>query len=491
MKWVKLPTFFASLRGKITLGFVISIAAFMTIFSGMLLYAVRMYMIQEIDSDLISRTESIKNEIQSQYSVLDPLVIRNQFSTTDHFDFYHDNLYLWIIAPDTSVIYYSKNVINTPYTVKLKINGLMDVERFSTIPGLAFQARCFAFPIYKPQRDIDFYHGENLPVMGWVVMVATVENVNKFLNDLTRVLFGMMAICILIATAFALILSDYTLRPLTDIVASAQSITANQLGKRIKPLDTNDEVAQLVITLNHLLGRLESSFQQIKQFTADASHELLTPLTIIKGELELALAKDRDTDYYKSSLQNAFKQANHLILITQTLLKLSKGETEAGRLEIEVIDLQILFSQLFSQLEFVAKQKNIHLINDSTHLQSMVMSNENLLRTLFFNLIENAIKYSPENTQVTISGQIDKTFGFLTISITDEGPGIPDDEKSKIFDRFYRMEKSRAKVTGGSGLGLSLVSKIATLLKLQIRVVDNKPMGSVFQIFFAKDNLVL
>ncbi len=210
-----------------------------------------------------------------------------------------------------------------------------------------------------------------------------------------------------------------------------------------------------------------------------------------KQRLELALDKDRDTTYYKTSLNSALTQANHLIQITQTLLKLSREENLEEAPDEEIMDLQILFKKILDQTSYLSSQKNIMVKNNLSENLPLVISNENLLHTLFFNLIENAIKYSPENTTVLIqnisSGQ---NLEKLSILISDQGPGIPDSEKSKIFLRFYRIDKSRSKSTGGTGLGLSLVSKICKILRLSIEVKDNHPKGTIIEVQFAEKMIV-
>lgn len=490
---MRLPVFFSTLRGKITTWFIVSIAAFMVIFSGMMLFSVRLWMVQTIDTDIFDHSEIIWRKIQRSQVPFDSLgqerdiqYILNAESNKKHF-------LTWIINPESTVVGLSVNIyqVENSLTRKLSVKVLSDRPQFTEIPSLGFPHRCISFPIIKTPDSTSALSFENntYPIVGWVVTASSSVPVNDFLNSLTRVLIGMIVICIIIASAFALVLSELALRPLSEIVATAKKITVNQLSTRIKATDEQDEVGQLVTTLNHLFDRLESSFEQARQFSADASHELLTPLTIIKGELELALSRDRETEYYKLSLRNALVQANQLILVTQTLLKLSREENLNENLDFEILDIRILVNRLFKQLGFLAEQKNITLIEQLGETVPLINTNENLLYTLLFNLIENAIKYSPPRTKVVIKSRKHPDTGLFTLDVIDQGLGIPGEEKKNIFLRFYRIEKSRAKVTGGSGLGLSLVSKIRELLNLELEVTDNKPMGSIFSVGFPADSV--
>lgn len=494
MTFFSFPAFFSTLKGKITLWFIVSIAAFMIIFSGMLLFSVRLWMIQSLDTDLMNRAEALKREIQATLTSTNQVSLHKQILDPAHSDIYHDKYFFWIVDSDTSILFSTINSIDPKFPAadarRLLNNNPIIVNR---VPNLMFQHRAFIYPITGDTANVIIKKPVNKDdVVGWIIIAASIQHIQDFINNLTRVLIGMMVISLIIATAFALILSDLALRPLQEIVKTAQTITARQLSTRIRTKVEKDEVGQLVKTLNELFDRLEGSFSQIRQFSADASHELLTPLTIIKGEIELALDKDRDKDYYKTSLSNALTQTNHLIQITQTLLKLSREENFEETPDEDIMDLRILFSKITKQLDYVAAQKNIRIVNQLEENIPLVNSNENLLHTLFFNLIENAVKYSPENTVVIIKNNLtlSATGQTLGIQIVDQGQGIPDSEKANIFLRFYRIDKSRSKSTGGTGLGLSLVSKITKLLGLTIDVKDNKPTGTIIEVYF-NDQMVI
>lgn len=466
----------------------------MIIFSGMMLFSVRLWMVQTIDTDILDHSETLWRKIQQSHAPLDSLGTKKDIQYILNSESNKKRFLTWIINPESTVVGLSVNIYqveNAP-TRKLSVKVLSNRPQFTEIPALGFPHRCISLPILRTQDSTSAISFENntSPIVGWVVTASSSVPVNDFINSLTRVLIGMIVICIIIASAFALVLSELALRPLIEIVATAKNITVNQLSTRIKSTGEQDEVGQLVSTLNHLFDRLESSFEQIRQFSADASHELLTPLTIIKGELELALSRDRETDYYKSSLGNALVQTNQLILLTQTLLKLSREEKQTEKFDFEILDIRILVNRLFNQLVFLADQKHIVLSETLDETLPLINTNENLLYTLMFNLIENAIKYSPPKTKVTIRSRKHPQTGRFTLDVLDNGLGIPDEEKKNIFLRFYRIEKSRAKTTGGSGLGLSLVSKIRELLNLDIEVTNNKPMGTIFSVSFPDDSVI-
>ncbi len=465
----------------------------MVIFSGMLLFMVRLWMIQSIDTEIMDHSDLLWRKLYKYQTSFDSLSSKRDIQFLLNSESSSRRYFTWIVNTDSQIVAVSNNVhqINTSLTKKLPVRVLTDKPQFTSINDLGFTHRCVAYPILVTPDSTTVFSFENhaYPVMGWVITASSSVPVTDLISSLTRLLIGMVILCMIIATAFALVLSDFALRPLSEIVDTAKTITAAHLSTRIPSSGNQDEVGQLVLTLNHLFDRLEASFEQMGQFTADASHELLTPLTIIKGELDLALTRDRETEYYKTSLNNALVQTNQLILVTQTLLKLSRSEIEAENQGLEYIDLKILVDSLFRQLNFLAGQKRMVLEEKLENPLPLIQTSENLLHTLLFNLIENAIKYSPPGKKVTIRSRVHPTSGKFTLDVVDYGLGIADEEKKNIFRRFYRVEKSRAKITGGSGLGLSLVSKICELLNLEIEVTNNNPMGSVFSVSFPADSV--
>lgn len=481
----RLAGFLSSLKGKITLWFVISIAALMIIFSGMILFSVRLWMIQARDTDMIQLSTHVITRLQNQTthptsSTLYPSVLSSLTTET-----IESNFFVWVVAPDTSILFESKPARLSGLTPTIRIPNIGGQPTFRRLPGLNRNYNCLFYPFAIPGID------QTAPrLSGWIVIISDNNDVTEFINNLTRVLIGMIVIGVIIALAFSVIIAELSLRPLTEIIRTAQSITISHLDTRIPDFRDDEEVRMLAQTLNHLLERLQGSFDQIRQFTSDASHELLTPLTIIKGELELALSRDRDSVYYKTSLTNALTQTNQLIHVTQTLLKISRDEINEEQVEKEAVDLKIIFSVLVGQLNYLAVQKNITLMNHLSEPMPLVLSNENLIHTLFFNLLDNAVKYSPSNSMVCIRNVYKPSVGGLSIEIVDEGPGIPVTERNNIFRRFYRIEKSRSKDTGGSGLGLSLVSKIIQLLGLTVDIRSNRPKGTIFTVTFPDSHLI-
>jgi len=241
----------------------------------------------------------------------------------------------------------------------------------------------------------------------------------------------------------------------------------------------HDELGELVETINGMIERLENSFRQIQQFTSDASHELKTPLTILKGEAELALRKERDPGEYRHYLQSSLEEINRLSRLVQDLLVLSKADTGRLTLQAVPVNLSQLVETCGQQSKFLGEDSEIHL-ELTTQPGVQVLGDPNRLKQMFYNLIENAIKYSNRSGKVVISTTHNGQYAH--VAIRDNGVGIASEDIPFIFDRFYRVDKSRSREAGGTGLGLSICKWIAEIHKGRIEVESVPDVGSCFTV---------
>lgn len=329
-----------------------------------------------------------------------------------------------------------------------------------------------------------------LPVKGkmvtpYIVQIGT--PLKEMINTLRRLL-----IILVLAGPILLLLSSFggyflvrkAFSPVKEIVGIVRKITAEDLSHRIESIGSKDEIGELVETLNDMISRLESSFKQIKQFSSDISHELKTPLTAMRGEIEVALKKERQNEEYKKVLKSLLEEINKLQKIIDNLLFLARIESKNIKLSFEKVQLDEILLEAFEEIETLAKRKKISLILKRVD-QASVEGDETLIKRLFVNLIDNAIKYTHEDGKVEIS--LTKERNFAKFIIKDTGIGIPENEIPYIFDRFYRVEKARSRETGGSGLGLAIAKWIVEAHKGKIEVRSKVSEGSLFAISFPID----
>ena len=235
----------------------------------------------------------------------------------------------------------------------------------------------------------------------------------------------------------------------------------------------------LIGTINEMIARLESSFQRMAEFTADASHELKTPLCALRGEAELLLSKERPAGEYQEGLAHFVERFDHLNQMINDLIQLSKFDATQVELKTDVLRLDLLIKDLCHLFQVLAEQKNIAL-EMGTVEEVTVTGDKVRLQQLFTNLIDNAIKYTPKGfIRVTVG----KNQEVALVKIKDTGRGIPREEQEKIFKRFYCVDKSRSRETGGVGLGLSIAEWIVHAHQGRIEVDSELGRGSTFTVY--------
>jgi len=228
---------------------------------------------------------------------------------------------------------------------------------------------------------------------------------------------------------------------------------------------------------NDTLDRLERSFAQATRFSSDASHELKTPLTIMRGEIESTLRAQPDTPRVDSLLDSLLDQTQRLSAIVENLLLLSRADAGALTLKRETIDFSAMCRELVEDAEILALQQNIKTKSEISP-EIEVRGDELYLRRTLLNLLDNAIKYNVEGGTVSISAT--KSSSQVFFRITNTGPEIPTDQKSRVFERFYRADPSRSSEMGGSGLGLSICREIVLAHGGQIWLEQPQPGWTAF-----------
>jgi len=234
-----------------------------------------------------------------------------------------------------------------------------------------------------------------------------------------------------------------------------------------------------------MLDRLENALNSQKQFSANAAHDLRTPLTSIKGIIDVTLNRERDALEYKDSLIQIRKQVERMSKLVDTLLIVARFDSKAIKLHKEKIDLTELLEVVVEQMQYAANRKGIILKADLQDNLTIVGDFDLVVR-LFLNLIDNAIKYNQPGGQVTVTAKLSekkKGLKHVLVSICDTGQGIPENELERIFDKFYRIDKSRSRVEG-AGLGLSIVKEIALAHNAEIQVKSQLGKGSIFIVKF-------
>lgn len=275
-------------------------------------------------------------------------------------------------------------------------------------------------------------------------------------------------------------ISGRALKPLSDFTDQIEKVTAQNLSNSRLEENNIEELNRLSNAYNQMLSRISDAFEIQKQFTANAAHELKTPLAVMQLQLDL-FNSEKHSDNDSQTLETVRKmseQCEQLTKTVKTLLNMSELQTVARD---DRIELDALIEEVTADLDPLAQEKNITL---HTECEPVSMTGSDILiYRLVYNLTENAIKYNHSGGEVTVSSK--KRNDKIFITIADNGNGIPDDMKERIFEPFFRIDKSRSRALGGVGLGLSLVKEIVRAHGGSISVKDNSNGGTVFEVSFS------
>lgn len=278
---------------------------------------------------------------------------------------------------------------------------------------------------------------------------------------LRQILIGLalgMPVAVLFAALGGYVMAGKTLKPISQMADQARRITSESLGRRLPNPNPHDELGQLATVFNETLQRLESSFESLKRFTADASHELRTPLTALRSVGEIALREAGDTEALRETIGSMLEEAQRLNDLTDMLLMLAR--VESGRLPLhrEALPLSELVADVCDSMEVLAAEKR-QRIELTTAPGVIVNADRVLLRQAVMNILHNAICYSPPESTVRVVCSARENEAL--VEIADQGPGISPEHQSKVFERFYRVDKARSRAEGGAGLGLALAKLFA------------------------------
>ena len=258
---------------------------------------------------------------------------------------------------------------------------------------------------------------------------------------------------------------------------TARQISGEQLDRRVEVANRDDELGQLAATVNDMLERLERSFEEMRRFTADAAHELRTPLAVIRNESEVALRQPRSGEEYGRALENVLEETIRLSRMADELLFLCRQDAGLNPPASEPVELGRLLEDVVGNMRLVAQETGVTLTLEAG-VGCTVFGDGRQFRRVFYNVIDNALKYTPVGGQVRVACRQDGDFVIVTIA--DTGVGIPEDHLPRIFDRFYRVDSARTGGEGGAGLGLSICRSILRVIGGTITVTSGEGRGSEF-----------
>ncbi len=272
-------------------------------------------------------------------------------------------------------------------------------------------------------------------------------------------------------------LAGKTVRPVHEIIAQAERISGGRPGERISAYAETREFESLVQVLNMMLGRIDDAFEAQRRFTADASHELRSPLTALRGELELALRRERDPDEYRRVIDSSLEEAVRLSSLTEDLLALARSDAGVMTLRLEEVDLGERLRFAVDRLQARITDKELRVSVDAP-AEATGLYDAKLVDQLVWNLLDNAVKFSTPGGAIEAS--IVPSGEEFVLTVADTGPGIPEEALRHIFDRFSRVDDAHA--AEGTGLGLSIVQAIAETHGGSVTAANGDTGGARFQV---------
>jgi len=449
---------------RLTLWYLAIFAVAQAVFGAGMWVILRSHMYDLVDDNLENQVEDLKHFLQAQKKDISLAKLTEE--VTEEYELEHRGDYLQIYLGSGEWIYQS---------AFLREHSLPPAEpnsvKRASLENHRFGRKSFRFITEKVEVN------RVVCVMqSGVVIDDVVETLALF-----RTYLLMFAPLVLVAAAAGgYWLSQRALAPVDTIVQTARAISGTNLHSRLAKLNTGDELQRLSDTLNGMLDRIEQAFQRVSQFTADASHELRTPVALVRTEAELALRKSRGEAEYRDSLRHILLEAERTTALIEELLSLARADSGRETLNMRAVDLRETLHGLVADWQQVATIRNLQFQENVAGSDAFVLGDEIALRRVINIILDNAFKYTPPQGTVELS--LTQLENQAVVVVRDTGVGIPAEEQSKIFERFYRVDKARSRDSGGAGLGLSIAQWIVQQHRGSIEVESALGQGSIFRV---------
>ena len=447
-------------RWKLTLWYGVVLAVVLTAFSTAVYWTMRHQLMERIDQGLREELGDVRSEVGR---ATDPAGLsqwlERRFAKHEGFDFQ-------ITRPDGRRFFASE---------RLSDKSLPAPEHLSDSPEPTFERvalgdgrwRIVSVRVVGPDGPLAVQVGRPL---------AEFEHES---GELLTVFLATGPLTVLATLAGGYFLARRALAPVRRMTDTARQISADRLGERIAVDNPGDELGRLAATLNAMLDRLGQSFTEMQRFTADAAHELRTPLAVIRNEAEVALRQPRTGEEYGRVLENLLEETVRLGQTADQLLFLSRQDAGLNPPVRDDVPLDGLLRDVVENMKPVAQEKGVSLTLAANPARR-VRGDEHLLRRVFYNLLDNAIKYTGAGGLVTVTSRADGE--GAGVAVEDTGIGIPAGHLPRIFDRFYRVDQARTGDAAGAGLGLSICQSAVRTAGGTISVVSTEGRGSTFTV---------
>ena len=455
---------FDSVRARLTLWYAGVLALSLIAFAILIYYAAAAIFHERQDESLRSTAQTVASAYVEEFEETHSLAKAGQIVFAE---LTFPNRYVEVIDNTGQPIASSRNLSGTVVTIPASI--LAEVRQQGSSLVTVGNLRVAVVPLSSDRE------------LGFATVAEPLAVIDGGLSRLRRDFFAGVPIVLLLASAGGYFLARKSLGPIASMNEQTQRISAESLSARLEVKNPRDELGKLTATINDLLSRLESAFEEQQRFIADASHELRTPLAVLRGETEVALEQTRTVEEYQQSLLLIKEESERLSRIVEDLFILARKPMAAPAALIkEPVSLNEAVRDCTRAAQVLAIRKGVKLnLQDNSSLLSL-RGDEEMIKRMLLNLLDNAVKYTPEGGEISVA--LCRQNGHAEIVVRDTGIGIPESDQRRVFDRFYRVDKTRSRALGGAGLGLSIARWIVEAHEGQIKIDSTPGRGSTFTV---------
>ncbi|MGA1841881.1 MAG: sensor histidine kinase [bacterium] len=489
-----------SIRFKISVLYVAILGAILIIYSTFLYFTLHYTLYHELDDDLILKAKEIIQTIDFYLEYLDDTQDALQLAVRKIIQFEEEHPDSFEIKEFDKIRQFENMWLQQvdKYDLKEDFINFSDSNFKSIIHSDNFNEKLLSVFVKNLKRDsrknpafininlknnrirtilIPFFYKDQ---QYFLQIGTSVKPIIQILTNRLLYIIITIPVILLFASFLGRLITARILKPVFEITRTAENITHENLSERVKSKHIDQEMRYLVSAFNDMIGRLEESFKYISEFSSHVAHELKTPLAIIKGESELALRKDREVEDYKRAIKINLEETERMLKVVNDLLLLTRLDYRDDVFKFEDIDFKNFLLEIYEQSQILATVKeikiNIHILNETIYVNGDKLH----LRRLFFNILDNAIKFTPEKGRIDIFIVIDDK--KVMVSISDTGIGISEEDLPQIFNRFFRGDIEEKGIESGSGLGLSIASSIAKIHKGSICAESKPGEGATFTV---------
>ena len=455
---------FDSVRTRLTLWYAAVLAFSLIAFALVIYYAAGKIFHERQDESLRSTAQTVASAYVEEFGEAHSLAKAGQIVLSE---ITFPNRYVQLNDNEGKPIASSANLAGSTVAIPSSVFADAREKSFSyaTVNGL----RVAVIPLSSDQTP------------GYAAVAEPLSAIEDGLREVRRDLFAGVPLVLFLASVGGYFLARKSLAPIASMNSQTQQISAQNLSARLDVTESRDELGRLGTTINDLLARLENSFKEQQRFIADASHELRTPLAVLRGETEVALGKVRTVEEYQQSLSLIQDEAERLSRIVEDLFILAREPVDTRAvLHKERVSLNDAVKDCARAAQVLAIRKGVRLSLENDSPAILVNGDEELIKRMILNLLDNAVKYTPAGGEVSL--ELSQENGNAEIVVRDTGIGIPDSAQPRVFDRFFRVDKARARTIGGAGLGLSIAQWIAEVHSGSIALTSTPNHGSTFTV---------